>query len=83
MTEITTIQFALHSAGATALGAIVGLERQWRQRMAGTRTNTLVAAGAAAFVMCGSLVDLGPSAEGHRLLCRLRRRLPPSWSIVE
>lgn len=28
------------------------MERQWRQRMAGTRTNALVSAGAAALVMC-------------------------------
>jgi putative Mg2+ transporter-C (MgtC) family protein len=34
------------------MGAVVGLERQWRQRMAGTRTTALVAAGASAFVMC-------------------------------
>ena len=40
---------------ATLLGTIVGLERQWRQRMAGTRTNALVAAGASAFVMCAFL----------------------------
>jgi putative Mg2+ transporter-C (MgtC) family protein len=65
MTAITTIQFALHLAGATALGAVVGLERQWRQRMAGTRTNALVAAGAAAFVMCGYLIGLDPSAQGR------------------
>jgi putative Mg2+ transporter-C (MgtC) family protein len=38
------------------MGTCVGLERQWRQRMAGTRTNALVAAGAAAFVMCGFMV---------------------------
>jgi putative Mg2+ transporter-C (MgtC) family protein len=37
---------------ALSLGAVVGLERQWRQRMAGTRTNALVAAGASTFVMC-------------------------------
>ena len=47
------------------LGALVGLERQWRQRMAGTRTNALVAAGAAAFVMCGLLLDNDPSARGR------------------
>jgi putative Mg2+ transporter-C (MgtC) family protein len=40
---------------ALALGATVGLERQWRQRMAGARTNALVAAGASAFVMCAPL----------------------------
>jgi putative Mg2+ transporter-C (MgtC) family protein len=41
---------------ALGLGAAVGLERQWRQRMAGTRTTALVAAGACAFVMCAFLV---------------------------
>jgi putative Mg2+ transporter-C (MgtC) family protein len=29
---------------------VIGLERQWRQRLAGLRTNTLVALGAAIFV---------------------------------
>lgn len=65
MTPITTLQFVLHLAGATALGAVVGLEREWRQRMAGTRTNALVAAGAAAFVMAGSLLGGDPSAPGR------------------
>ena len=35
---------------ALVLGACVGAERQWRQRAAGLRTNTLVCFGAAAFV---------------------------------
>src|ERR1700689_5875541 len=47
------------------MGAMVGLERQWRQRMAGTRTTALVAAGAAAFVMCGLLLNDDPSARGR------------------
>ncbi|MDD5036218.1 MAG: TMEM165/GDT1 family protein, partial [Methylococcaceae bacterium] len=37
-------------ATAFLLGAMVGFERQYRQRTAGLRTNTLVAVGAAAFV---------------------------------
>jgi putative Mg2+ transporter-C (MgtC) family protein len=36
-------------ATAFVLGAAIGLERQWRQRNAGLRTNVLVALGAAAF----------------------------------
>jgi len=36
---------------ATIMGACIGFERQWRQRMAGLRTNTLVAIGAASFVI--------------------------------
>jgi putative Mg2+ transporter-C (MgtC) family protein len=65
MIGISTIQFSLHLMAAIFMGAIVGLERQWRQRMAGTRTNALVAAGAAAFVMCGLLIDGDPSARGR------------------
>lgn len=43
------VYFAIRAAIALALGALVGLERQWRQRMAGLRTNALVALGAALF----------------------------------
>ena len=60
-----TLLFAGRLAAALLLGAVVGLERQWRQRMAGTRTNALVAAGASAFVMAGLLVDGDPSARGR------------------
>lgn len=35
---------------ALVLGGLIGFERQWRQRLAGLRTNTLVAIGAAIFV---------------------------------
>lgn len=48
--------FSLRLGAAVLMGAVVGLERQWRQRMAGTRTNALVSAGAAAFVMCAFMV---------------------------
>ena len=65
MIGISTIHFAIRLLLAIAMGATVGLERQWRQRMAGTRTNALVAAGAAAFVMCGLLLDNDPSARGR------------------
>ena len=36
---------------ALACGGLIGFERQWRQKMAGLRTNVLVAIGAAAFVL--------------------------------
>src|SRR5258708_32076246 len=65
MIRISTVQFALRLWLAIGMGAIVGLERQWRQRMAGTRTNALVSAGAAAFVMCGLLLDNDPTARGR------------------
>jgi putative Mg2+ transporter-C (MgtC) family protein len=50
------LDFLFRLGAALLMGTCVGLERQWRQRMAGTRTNALVAAGAAAFVMCGFMV---------------------------
>lgn len=50
------LEFLARLGAALLLGTLVGLERQWRQRMAGTRTNALVATGAAAFVMCAFLV---------------------------
>jgi putative Mg2+ transporter-C (MgtC) family protein len=48
-------QAAISLATATLLGVCIGFERQWRQRMAGLRTNTLVAIGAASFVVFESL----------------------------
>ena len=47
---IGNLSFAGHVVCAAGLGAAIGLERQWRQRMAGLRTNALVAAGSALFV---------------------------------
>ena len=55
MTIITLQQAATNLGVAVTLGAAIGFERQWRQRLAGLRTNTLVALGAATFVVFESL----------------------------
>ena len=47
------LRTALALLTAFVLGGAIGLERQWRQRTAGLRTNVLVAVGAAAFVDLG------------------------------
>jgi putative Mg2+ transporter-C (MgtC) family protein len=44
------MQAGLNLFVAACLGAAIGLERQWRQHLAGLRTNTLVALGAAIFI---------------------------------
>jgi putative Mg2+ transporter-C (MgtC) family protein len=44
---------------AMILGGCIGAERQWRQRAAGLRTNTLVCLGAAAFVDLGTTIAPG------------------------
>ncbi len=58
---MTHTDFALRLAMALALGAGIGLERQWRQRLAGLRTNALVCTGSALFVALTSLAIGEPS----------------------
>src|SRR5919198_2904382 len=48
-------QAAINLAVAFFLSAVIGFERQWRNRLAGLRTNTLVALGAASFVVFEAL----------------------------
>ena len=49
------MQAGLNLLAAVGLGAVIGFERQWRQRLAGLRTNTLVALGAAIFILFSRL----------------------------
>ena len=51
MTNLTTLDFIMRLAVGLGCGAVIGIERQWRARMAGLRTNALVAAGATLFVL--------------------------------
>ena len=51
----TFVQFTLFLLESFVLGAFIGAERQWRNRTAGLRTNTLVSVGAAGFVMIGEM----------------------------
>jgi putative Mg2+ transporter-C (MgtC) family protein len=51
MPTLTVADFALRLAVGVGCGALIGLERQWRARLAGLRTNALVAGGATLFVL--------------------------------
>jgi len=51
MATLTVAEFALRLGVGVGCGALIGLERQWRARMAGLRTNALVAGGATLFVL--------------------------------
>lgn len=44
---------------ALLLGSVIGFERQWHQKMAGLRTNALVALGASGFVVFSGMVGEG------------------------
>jgi putative Mg2+ transporter-C (MgtC) family protein len=50
-------EIAARLGAALLLGGVIGFERQWRQRMAGLRTNALVAIGAAGFVVFSMMVS--------------------------
>ena len=60
---LSLLQATFNMAVALLLGALVGSERQMRQRMAGLRTNALVALGAAGFVTFAALFpdDINPT----------------------
>ncbi|WP_230865721.1 MgtC/SapB family protein [Mycobacterium canetti] len=57
MQTLTVADFALRLAVGVGCGAIIGLERQWRARMAGLRTNALVATGATLFVLYAAATE--------------------------
>jgi len=46
-----TVDFILRLLTAVGAGFIIGFERQWHHKSAGLRTNTLVATGAALYVL--------------------------------
>ena len=59
-TEISVLVAAVERLGAALLlGAAIGFERQWHQKMAGLRTNALVAVGASGFGVFSSMVGDG------------------------
>lgn len=58
-----TLQFSTRLLIALAFGAAIGVERQWRQKSAGLRTNTLVSMGSAAFVLLS--IKIGGDATGR------------------
>jgi len=54
---VPVTDFALRILLAMVLGSVIGLEREWRQRMAGLRTNALVSLGACLFVLLSVVLD--------------------------
>ncbi|MGV4927538.1 MgtC/SapB family protein (plasmid) [Streptomyces sp. BHT-5-2] len=56
MHTLTIVDFLVRLATGVACGALIGVERQWRARMAGLRTNALVATGATLFVLYSTAV---------------------------
>jgi putative Mg2+ transporter-C (MgtC) family protein len=57
MNTLSLADFLLRLAVGLGCGALIGLERQWRARMAGLRTNALVATGATLFVLYAAVTN--------------------------
>lgn len=65
------LDIVIRVAVAIALGAAIGLERQWRLRTAGIRTNALVSAGSALFVVLGAIGIEGATADPTRVAAQI------------
>jgi len=63
---MTIFEFVIRLGLAFLLGAAIGFERQYRQKSAGLRTNTLVSLGAAAFILL-SVSLTGDSGDPSRV----------------
>lgn len=71
MSLLDTGALLLAAALAAGLGALIGLERQWRMRTAGMRTNALVSLGAALFVILGAQALPGETADPTRVAAQV------------
>jgi putative Mg2+ transporter-C (MgtC) family protein len=62
--------FTLRLLAAMAAGLIIGLEREWQNKPAGLRTNTLVAVGSALFVLLSYniMLDGGKNVDVTRII---------------
>lgn len=58
---LSYLDFASRIMFAFFMGSFIGLERQWRQRLAGLRTNALVAIGASLYTALSTLVAVDSS----------------------
>lgn len=68
---MTTLEMVARLVTGLGLGAAIGLERQYRARMAGLRTNTLVAVGATLFVLLSAHGFHGAAADPTRVAAQI------------
>ncbi len=67
---LSITEFAIRLALAFLLGAAIGIERQWRHKNAGLRTNTLVSVGSAAFILL-SVSITGTTGDPSRVAAQI------------
>lgn len=68
---MSTLEMLIRLSAGVSLGAVIGFERQYRARMAGLRTNALVAAGATLFVLLSTYGFHGGTADPTRVAAQI------------
>ncbi|MET8873782.1 MgtC/SapB family protein [Nocardia sp. NPDC004604] len=68
---MSTVEMILRLLAGVGFGAVIGFERQYRARMAGLRTNALVAAGATLFVLLSAHGFHGGDADPTRVAAQI------------
>src|SRR5882757_11332505 len=68
---MSTAEMLLRLAAGVGLGTVIGFERQYRARMAGLRTNALVAGGATLFVLLSAHGFTGGDADPTRVAAQI------------
>ena len=68
---MTILNFTSRLGIALLLGAFIGIERQWRQKSAGLRTNTLVSLGSAAFILLSISITANNTGDQSRIAAQI------------
>ncbi|MDT7562509.1 MAG: putative Mg2+ transporter-C (MgtC) family protein [Pseudonocardiales bacterium] len=68
---MSTAEMLLRLGAGVGLGTVIGFERQYRARMAGLRTNALVAGGATLFVLLSAHGFTGGDADPTRVAAQI------------
>lgn len=71
ISSLTDTELARRLILAAVLGAVLGLEREVRQKTAGLRTNILIAVGAAVFTLMSIEMAAGTAADPARIAAQI------------
>lgn len=70
-TFLETSDFIMRIVVSFLLGAVIGGERQWRQKSAGLRTNTLVSVGATAYMLLAVYIYGNDGGDPSRIAAQI------------
>jgi putative Mg2+ transporter-C (MgtC) family protein len=71
VTDLSDLELARRLLVAAALGGLIGIERELRQKSAGLRTNMLIAVGSALFTVMSIELSDAPGADPTRITSQI------------